>query len=335
MQSSKAVFEAFFDRIASRTLSVEDQEIITPFFLLSGANIQLLEVFREYLSYQKPIAWNCLVETLHLSGFKFDEASAKKIYSDAKQQNLLPILIKTKKLDPWLPELVKFRAQYEQTMKVEELKKKSALIQQADMYRSQDMDEQELEILKFLAAYDPHDSLIKQKMQDLKIRRSNKLLEKKMNTDFLNQPSYLGVIARENKEEQKKIFNLIKERVLALRDNDELIYSYAIALAQLDLLSESLEILNHIQNLKLNHAWLKLYLLKNTEQYLQALELLDDIEQLENQHQSSGLESQYERALIYWQLNQKTKAILLLEELSTLNPDYRDVSILLRQWKVS
>jgi hypothetical protein len=336
LNEPNAVLESLFDRIASQTLSVEDQQMITPFFLLSGANIQLLEVFREHLSYQKPIAWNCLVETLDLSGFKFNEAHARKIYSEAQQQDLLPILIKTKKLDSWLPELVSFRKNYIQNLKIEVLKKKSSLLQQADIYKSQDMDDQELDILKHLEAYAPSDPVIKQRMQDLKLRRSRKLLESKLNTELLNPHYDLGTVSSEDKEVQRKIFELIKERVLANSDDDELKYSYAIALAQLDLPNESLEILGYIKNLNLNYCWLKLHLLKNTEQYLKALEFLDDIEEMESQHGLSGsTEAQYERAIIYWKLNQKSKALILLEELAALNPDYRDVSILLQQWKVS
>lgn len=337
LKTNHSVLETLLDRISERVLSVEDQITLTPFFILCGESVKWLQILRDLMSRKYSISWSSLVEALYESGFSFDEKSAQKLYQDAKALNMLDDLARTCKLDMWLPDLTSYRKELRKQMELEELKKKTFWLQQSDMYKSQDLEDKELEVLKFLSAVDPDDPLIQAKVVDLKKRRSKKLLESKIDDCFLkslpasndNHDSPADIDAR------AKITQTILERVQVNVHNPELQYAYAITLTQLEMFNEALMIFDFVETPNLSHYWLKLTLLKNTEQYLKAIELLDKIEELDPNREANCLAVQYERACLYFLLKQAGKAISLLQEMMDVNSDYRDVATLLRLWKGS
>jgi tetratricopeptide (TPR) repeat protein len=203
------------------------------------------------------------------------------------------------------------------------------------MYKAQDLDDKELEVLTFLSMVDPTDEIVEAKLNDLKKRRAKVLLESKLEDRFLIPRSKQAHFSQDESESQEKLYHAILERVQDQNSNPDLIYEYAVTLSQMDLFKEALEVLKYIPSLTVTQSWLKLNLLKNTHQYLKALEFLDQLETMDPQDESHELAIQYERAIIYFYLNQKNKALQLLQEMAGLNPDYRDISTLIRQWRSS
>jgi tetratricopeptide (TPR) repeat protein len=333
------VIEHFFDELSSHTLSLQEQAYVSSFFLLSGGHLQLLEIFKDHLKKKLPLAWNYLVETLSFNGFIFNEESAYKIFEEAKKQNLVHELVKTRRLDPWIPQLAQVREQLFEEKQNQMSHIKEQGLAQVDLYRVQQMEDQELQVLRYLSSVDPHDPVIQSRWNDLNKRRSQKLLELKIESRFLTQELQQQQENKKDLETQNQLLKTILERVNQDPFNDLLIYNYAIFLTQTDCYDEALILLNRIQNFSQSHIWLKVFLLSATNQFLKALEYLDNIETQSPldffEDGSFVLALQYERALLYWKLNQKSKALMLVEELLQLNPDYRDASTLARQWRGS
>lgn len=186
-----------------------------------------------------------------------------------------------------------------------------------------------------MALLDPTDSLVNSKILDLNQRRSKKLLEQKSLNVFLSPQVKISDLDPEDLSLKQELVNSILDRVKVHSTNPDLIYQYAIALTQIELHHEALGILDHINPLSLSQAWLKLYLLKGTEQFLPALEFLDTFDSFQGEETSTTPAVQYERALVYWHLNQTSKALGLLEDLILIHPEFRDASTLIRQWRHS
>lgn len=313
------------------------EDLLTPdviltlsrFLLHSGLYAELIGfVLRHFRSETFRIPWPYFLEAIALSRPGFDDMLADLLLEGIDQQNQRADASRSKALDLHTPELKAERADRRLQALKQYRREKDRLIEQLATLRTQQLYEQERQLLQKLQKMYPGDEDIRQEAKNHKERYALEILAKhsRLSKNF----SFDSLPADSAVENLKPSF---AETLLRAAENDpESALDLAISAAMLDLWETALDTLSFAPEGKAKD-WLHMELLLGARRHLELLQNLGALEQIHADDPETFFATAYLRAQALWGLGQKHQAIEVMESLLAARPQYRAGISLITLWR--
>jgi tetratricopeptide (TPR) repeat protein len=340
--SVESIVHQLVHNYANSTLSREELQSISIFFLYAGHYATLTDFLVKALGRGLPIPWAHFSEALFLSSPAIPEAIKASVVRGADSQNQMEELARSVMLDHFDDRLSVLRQKRTKLHQDTHEKKKGDLIATLEMLQAQGLVEEEQRLLGKIRRHYPNDPEIeKLNRTHLKQRTRELLQEVKGNTK-----SWIPLLAYQKPNaEMAEVLQLIEnaqKEALQKSDSDpNLAYNFAVAHIMWENYSSALEFSNHalsgketlpisIQN---SVRWLRLEILFELRRFIDVLSELDSLEVawVGDPHATFGI--LYLRAQVLWELNQRQQAVDIMDSIVSAKPHFRNCRSLLAEWK--
>lgn len=208
------------------------------------------------------------------------------------------------------------------------LRGKKNYLDQLVTLRTQQLYEQEKELLGLLQKLYPGDEDVRRELQDHKQRYALEILARRT-------PLSRSYTIEEDKlpADQQTVLSCITSALKnAVIENPEMAYDGAVAAWMLDAYPEALEILELAPESDAKN-WFRLELLLLNRRFLELLQALAAVELHYAGEPETFFATAYLRAQAMWGMGQRHVAIEVLESLLSSKPHYRSGPSLLAQWR--
>lgn len=328
-KTSQLIIESIEQSRDFNHLNIKEQKVIINFLKHIQAWPLLFKLIKKWIKQELPIAWGSIAELLIELNLK-NETMAEILMEAAQAQSLEVELAQCYQLDSFLPVLKNYRAQSIDSLFEQKAKHQQQLWDQFSALRAQGLTLQALKLIQDLIRFDPHNQIYRQAFNELKIEQAHHLVENKKLYQPLKKWMTPETIVAGNA--QLYLTNL-KQQQLTSAQLKDFMYWGAIHFTQLEQPLTALEIINLIDQPQLNELWLKFEILLSLSYWFEALHLIEEMALSYPDNPDLQLATQYEKALILWQLDQKAAALDLMLHLSSFEPDYRQAQFWIDQWR--
>ncbi|GEM_PF-3285988 len=335
LKGTQTAPHTFFERLSNRNLSLEAQKIISHFFWTNTLYTELIEIFKDQIRLNNQIAWGHFVKTLELAQVEITEDLQTLILQGSREQLLLDELATYSKWDHLEPKLIEIRKNKQWAWVTEYQYKIQELLQKIELFRSQEMTDQEKLAINDLLFLSPHHPKVKQLQDEFKQRMAQKLLESKLT----HQPSLKTNIQHlkstpETIAHSSWLLELFQSALNEDKENAFLIKDFMIHSLMLDEPLTALSLIKDIPVSKLSYdeIWLKFISQKLSHQLYESLETLNDISLHHQSNTDIPLILSYEKALVLWELKEQEQALKLMKEVEQTDPEFRNASSLVTHW---
>lgn len=279
------------------------------------------------------IPWGYFLEALAEIPFEITVDFKEALFEGILQTEAQAEAIRSKKWDSEFEEFMDWRKELRKNNKKIAQNIKEDLLDELALYRNANLQEKEKNLLIKLQKMFPNDITIKKNFLRSKERSALDILAK-----------YSGrrkIITQENisKEEMDSLQVISESFLKASELNPEMALDFATACYMLEDYKTSLHILNSPKFESTNENkfkdWLEIELLIKLNRHLEALNLILDIEKKYASDPETFFSTAYLRALALWGLDQKPKAIEIMESLLISKPNFRLASSILSYWRNS
>lgn len=309
-------------------LSPEDQVIVGNFLINAGFLPTLKDHYLRLLSQNKYISWTPLFEFLNKTNTPLSDEMIDFIFAGAKEQNNLHELLQNRNFAFSYERLKKAYSQLLEEEKNHFSSQRQELLNKLQRAIHDDIEvgiektSQELERIL------PNDPDIQNIKDDVELAKIKKLLRKK-EREGLGESDWIA--SYDFSKEIKSLFNSAEKLA---KKNSLMAYDCAILFAHIEAYKEALMCLQHAPD-SLEKDWLKMELLIRSQDYLTALSESLEIEKKYFQHPQTLSATLILRAQALYGLDQKEKAIQILEKVLKIQPKNQKARLLLQDWRNS
>lgn len=330
----KLAAESLLRKFENVTLSAEDYHSLATFCFKASAFESLCLFMTQKLQDGSFTPWGIFAAALHSSTVKIDPENPlwQSFFEGAKTENGLPHLALFEPAMALHPELQRIRSQLPARAKALENESKRQMFEQVDFFKSQNLLQEEEDLLLKLEILFPQDEDLRHKKVDFLNRRAELARSEKKKVRELLLPD----ISDEGEVQalKIKIFEQMKDLI---KQDASLAKDFALSHLMWnsgDLASELLKSKSDLakEELALSERWLKVESLFQSHRYAELLGELNHISAVDASPETT-FAVVYWKAQALWGLKKPQEAIGLLEQLLSVRPQYRSAQALLSEWR--
>lgn len=317
-------FESSPDQLTS-----ENVNALARFLHLSGKHHALTQFVLHNLQNENfPIPWPYFMEALGHSTIELDERTVKALVEGIVEGGQESEAARSSALNKYEPLLGEWRSNRKYQIHKDYLKGKKTLLDQLITLRTQQLYEQEKNLLQRLQKLYPGDADIQREAREHQQRYALEILSRRspkaraVNTEDLEQ--------KDSAVEQVRLAVLSSLQEHAAQE-PEMAFDFAVAAFMLEGYEEALNILEFAEQTE-SFLWFHLELLLHARRFIELLTELAQVEVLLAGDPETFFATAYLRAQALWGLGQKHTAVEVLEGLLASRPHYRAASALLSIW---
>lgn len=313
-------------------LAIKDFEVVAAFFLRGGYYFLLAELCVKKLMAEAQIPWGHFGRALARGSLALPLSVKKAVVVGAAAQSASAELARSHALDESESDHSQLRRERRQNQQTYYRNQKKELIMQLEMFRSQELEQEEERIIEHLMHLFPMDEEILELEEQLRARKAVRLLEKKLQeTNSSQERPDVPLLEVDEKEQLDIIVDSMKRVWKKYHNKESLGHDFAIALLMWDYPDASLEFLNET-NASERSTWTRFEALLMSRQFVN---LLNEIELFgdRDKHPDHTFALLYLKALALWGLGHRIAAVEILEGIVTHRPQFRSALTLLHLWK--
>lgn len=316
-------------------MTAENIQSLAAFLWHCGYHATLLDFILRHIGNENfPIPWSYFAQVLGVIGA--EQVSDKVLHAlqeGIEKSKAQDEISRSKALDNLIPEIVQWRQDYRYRQHRSHRTNKKNYLEQLITLRTQQLYEQEKDLLQLLQRLYPGDEDVIRETKEHQQRYALEILARRA------RPTASTIDANEDEEALpedqyavlENIFLCMQEK---LQHTPELAYDFAVAAVMLD---RPLEAQHFLDQAAEDDAqiWLHLELLLRNKHYLELLQALAKIEVHYAEKSDTFFATAYLRAQAMWGMGQKHTAIEIMESLLSARPHYRSGDSLLSLWRNS
>lgn len=308
----------------------EDLYSFSVFLIKSGFYVTIVELHANLMKkHSDKIPWRLFIEGLGRSKAELSSRELETLVKTLRVEKKMDDACLSEAMDHIIPQLKSHR----ETLKVKEKyhfeESKNKEFDLVDTYRAQQLFNKELEQIQNLIKKYPEDDRARRLLTDYKERHAIEVFNKRRNSSQKKTKSI---------KQPDRIQNEISPEISNIDElNEELLATLAHSFFLMDDFQGTLKIIhyskNKFNNVKASILWLEIETLLKLDSFLEVLHLINEIEVALNSDPDTFLAASYYKAQAYWGLDQKKRALEVLEGIMSLNPHYRSTETLLATWQ--
>lgn len=310
------------------TLTPENLEGLSAFLWHCGFHATLLDFVLRHLDDENfPIPWAYFLGAIHTVNPNLDEETRTALKEGILTLEAQGEAGRAKAVEELFPG-VSWRQDRKYNIHKDHLRQKKNYLDQLVTLRTQQLYEQEKNLLGFLQNLYPGDEEVLKELSEHKQRYALEILARRtpLARSYTIEESPLPPDQRQALEE------ILKAMKAEVQSAPELAYDFAIAAWMLDAYPEALELLDLAPESD-GKNWFRLELLLLNRLFLELLQDLARVELYYAAEPDTFFATAYLRAQAMWGLGQRHIAIEVLESLLSAQPHYRAGSSLLAIWR--
>lgn len=315
---------------SEESLTSENLRVLARFLWRAGLHDRLLNLCSRLLFNDSvALPWEFVIEAVsaHYES-QIPEPLQEALLEALKTDSIRAIACRSKALDGILPLMRTDRADQRLRWIKNYRNQKDELIEHLATLRTQQLYEQEKELLARLQKLYPGDDEVKREARDHKERYALDVLSKHRRLS-----KQLRIEETPDAELEAMKPTLQGSLVANAEIEPELVRDLAVAAAMFDFVETSLTILDGAPADEIESRWLRVELLLTARRYLDLLHELSRLELDFASQPETFFGTAYLRAQALWGLGQKHTAIEVLESLLAARPHYRSGLSLLVLWR--
>ncbi len=321
------VADALLKRSEQVELTPEDQKSIAAFLFEGGYYPSLMMFLTKDLT-RSTILWNFLGEGVGAVTSRLDPELIKALEEGAKEKNALSELCWTGGMDGYIKTAENYRQQGRDLRIQGFLDRRRKLLDDIDFLKSQNLLDRERSLLEELAHVFPQEKAQDTLFADWKERKSFDVLGRKP-----SRPVYKKVIETPHSPEIREALEMIHASCLeVLEDTPDMAMDFCMMMLWFEDFERATYFL-----LRTPHSparnWFQVELLLRQRKAVEALGLITETELITASDPETPFVAAYYRAQALWQMEQKDRAVHILEGLIDSRPQYRLASSLLSVWR--
>lgn len=311
-------------------LTPENVSATVQFLFHSGQYLSLIEFVLRHIddkSFQIP--WPHFLEALQKGAKNVDQKAVEALWKGVEQTQSIMEAAKATSFVSHAPQLQEAQRERRQKIQQAYLEKKNQLLEQLVILRTQELVEEEKDLLNSMQALYPGDAKIQSEVTSHRQRYALEILARRKpgarsaGLDFLHQ---------RDTELEKAALVFHDVLLEAAEQEPTLAKDLAIAAYVIESYDTALEIMNLIPTEDASFAWLRLEILLAGRRFVELLAELSEVELALAHDPETFFATSYLRAQAYWGLGQKHTALEVIEGLLASRPHYRSASTLQSLW---
>ncbi|WP_415061906.1 hypothetical protein [Bdellovibrio sp.] len=300
------------------------------FLIQSQHPLKLVHFVLRYIDNENfPIPWPYFLEALGLVGKELDNKTLKALIEGIQEDNAEAEAARAQSLNKSMTELGEWRSNRKYKIHKDYLNNKRLLLDQLITLRTQQLYEQEKNLLSRLQKLYPGDSEIRSEVSEHKQRYALEILQRR-------SPKARAQTSEDFSPKDPAVENALQALVQSMHEHaeqrPELAMDFAIAAFMLEAYEAALSLLSYSEEETTSLLWLRLEILLKCRRFVEVLSELSKVEVLLAHEPETFFATAYLRAQALWGLGQKHTAIEVLEGLMAARPHYRAASALLSIW---
>jgi len=332
--STWAAAHSLLQKYSTQKIPLEQIEQIATFCLHAGYAAELLEFFCQQIELDNTLPWGHFIESLNLTRNHLSSQVIAAALEGAKAQQQLGHLTRSFAWDCFEPSLAHEREMRRRGFQTKAQNRKNDFLGEVDMFKSQDLIEEEERVLQKLVLMFPRDQQIQEKMVDQKGRKALRLLDSKnAMADHRDWRDVQPELDPETKEGLRAILQGMLLTWDEQRQDEQLGLDFAVALLMWDDPEDALQLLPLVPQRSASAIWLRAECQLRSRRFVELLSELIEVEKSWSSDAEVTFAMSYLRAQCLWGLGRRFEAIDLLEGLVNVRPSYRSASGLLALWK--
>lgn len=306
----------------------ENIEALSGFLLRSGMYESLIQlVLRHFDKESFHIPWPYFVEALALSGPDLDSKTVKALLEGIEEQKAHEEIIHTQALDKYAPKINEWRSDHKYQVHRDYLANKKLLLEQLITLRTQQLYQQEKNLLLRLQKMYPGDRDVRREVQEHKQRYALEILARRSPSRHHNAEE-----APKPDPEVEAALQALNESLLeSVQNNPDMAMDFAIAAFILESYETALELLSYADETA-SLLWFRLEILLKCRRFLDVLNEVARVELIFTNDPETFFATAYLRAQALWGLGQRHTAMEVMESLLLSRPHYRAGSALMSLW---
>lgn len=284
-------------------------------------------VIRHIAEENFPTPWAYFAETLVKIHPDLSEMVIESLSEGIKETKAQEIIAPSTALDKLIPEIGEWRRDRKYRLHKEYQKNKKNYLDQLVTLRTQQLYEQEKELLTRLQKLYPGDPDVQKELKDHQQRYALEILARRtpLTRSHTIEETPLD-------DEQQQALQIIFAAMLEEVQQDEtLAYDFAVALWMMEGYEQALGLLSYAPDDQRRH-WFRMELLLKSRRFLELLNELAQMEMIYADEPETFFATAYLRAQAMWGIGQKHTAVEIIESLLISRPHYRSAPSLLAVW---
>lgn len=302
------------------------------FLNISGKYTELIKFILRHLDNENfLVPWSYFLEALGQTTLELDQKTVKVLIDGIIASSGESEAARSQVLSKYEPLLGEWRSNRKYKIHKDYLKNKKILLDTLITLRTQQLYEQEKNLLQRLQKLYPDDSDIQHESREHKQRYALEIFARrgprahKTNTEDLE---------KKDPETERALQALLASLLEHAAQTPELAFDFAIVAFMLESYDEALVLLEFSEQTE-SYLWLRLEILLKGRRFVELLTELAQVELLLSHEPETFFATAYLRAQALWGLGQKHAATEVIEGLLTSRPHYRAASALLSIWSGS
>ncbi len=329
-QASDLAADALIKKYEDKKLSLGEFEALATFLLYCGFYATLTDLITRKLNDGSHIPWGHFVEALFLSTEEVSTPLLEAVLEGAKEARHFSHLARSHYLDGLIPEMNQQREKRRKTFQVRAEKRKTELLREMEVLKSQGLHQEEEKIIQLLITLFPEDSELYQLKAELRERLAQEYMSRQ---SF--QPRheiFFPQFEKKSEEEEIQLQEIENAMMEAAQSAQELATDFALSHIIWDNHEAALRILDQAPEGPAKD-WLRAEALLRGRRFVELLNELLILEEKYADDAETVFSVHYLRAQALWGLKQKFQAIEILEGMVETRPTYRSAASLLQLWK--
>lgn len=299
-------------------------------FLLSSQNpARLINFVLKHIDNETiAIPWPYFLEAIGIINIELDETTLAALVQGVQEDNAQSEAARSQKLTHVLPALQEWRTDRKFKIHKEYLNSKNLLLDQLVTLRTQQLYEQEKQLLKRLQKLYPGDPEIRQEVSEHKQRYALDVLQRRSpRSRSINE----NELAPKDPAVEQALSALLQSLLEHVEKSPEMAFDFAVVAFMLESYETALQLLSYSdENPSL--LWFRLEILLKSRHFIELLNELAHVELTFADDPETFFATAYLRAQALWGLGQKHTAVEVMEGLVAARPHYRAASALLSIW---
>lgn len=314
---------------SSENFNLDNISAYAKFLNYAGKYSKLVEFVLSHLESESfPIPWPYFLEALGHSTLELDSKTIKALTDGIIETGAEAEAARSTALNKYEPLFGEWRSNRKYKIHKDYLKNKKILIDMLITLRTQQLYEQEKNLLQRLQKLYPDDADIQYETREHKQRYALEILSRR-------SPKMREANTEDLEKRDPDTEEALQALVASLREHAEqepdMAFDFAIAAFMLEAYEEALDILEFSEQTE-SYLWLRLEILLKCRRFVELLTEVAQVELLLSHEPETFFATAYLRAQALWGLGQKHTAVEVLEGLLASRPHYRAASALLSIW---
>lgn len=331
-KDSHAVARTLLRKYEILDLPLPQFSVVGTFLRTAGLNKLFCELCLKKLELEARIPWDSFIASLMTLSSQLPEPVVSAILNGAEAQGGLDELARSERFLSLAPQLAPRKKARREAQQEKYKNMKQELLAQLDMFRSQELDEEEERLMQHLLGLFPMDQEIVAKSVELRNRKAVRLLDQKVGTSSEDGAPEAPLLSPEEKKALDIIVKSMKRTWKKFHNDKILAHDFAIALLMWDYPEASLQFLEG-PGLTDRARWTRFEALLMSRQFVTLLNELELMSLRGSQDPEETFAILYLKAHALWGLSHRMEAIEILESIVSHRPSYRSALTLLRVWK--